>query len=214
VKILSLGIIFSFLLWSLLLSFFGHYLVKGVITCKKASAHRNCFLLSFFCFIAFLVFFVFVPSHFFFAEFIFLSLLITISASDFCTFFIPTLLTLGFIPLGCISALYNYLPITFTQSIIGTVFGYTVLQFFSHIYKKKTGIQGIGGGDFDMLALIGAFTGFYGVWSALTIGSALGSCLGIIYYFKEKTFLHSPFPFGPLLALGTYCYLIYSFIFY
>lgn len=209
-NIVSLEIIFSLLVWSFFLSFLGHYFVKDFIISTKNSEHVCCILFSLFAFCAFLVFFIFVPKQFFFSEFIFLSLLVIISASDFCTLLIPTILTIGFIPFGLISAFYHYLPITFAESIIGTLFGYTILQIFSFAYKKKTGIQGIGEGDFDMLALIGVFTGYYGVWVALTIGSALGSCIGIIYYCIKRSALKMPFPFGPLLAIGSYCYLMYS----
>ncbi len=201
---------FSLFLWAFFLSLLGHYFVKDIITSKKALNHLHCILFAIFAFCAFLFLLIFVPTQFFFAEFIFLSLLVIISASDFCTLLIPTILTVGCIPFGLMGAFYNYLPITFTESIIGMVFGYTILQIFSFIYKKKTGIQGIGEGDFDMLALIGVFTGYYGVWASLTIGSALGSCIGIMYYFIKKSPLQTPFPFGPLLAIGSYCYLIYS----
>jgi leader peptidase (prepilin peptidase)/N-methyltransferase len=170
--------------------------------------------LSLFSFCALFALCALIPSNFFFAQLLFVSLLIAISIGDFCTLFIPTLLTIGFIPVAFMSAWYNYLPITITQSIVGAIFGYTILWLFSYVYTKRTGIQGIGEGDFDMLALIGAFTGFYGSWAALTIGSAVGSCLGILYYFKKKTLHTSPFPFGPLLAFGAYCYVVYMFIVY
>lgn len=213
-KIVSLEIIFSLLAWSLFLSFLGHYFVKNFLVSKKISEHACCIILSIVAFCAFLLLFIFVPTQFFFPKFTFLSLLVIISTSDFCTLLIPTVLIVGFIPFGLISAFYNYLPITFTESIIGILFGYTILQIFAFAYKKKTGIQGIGEGDFDMLALIGSFTGYYGVWVALTIGSALGSCIGIIYYFIKKPVLQMPFAFGPLLAIGSYCYLIYLCLIY
>jgi leader peptidase (prepilin peptidase)/N-methyltransferase len=214
VKTVSLEVAFLFFAWSLFLFLFAHYLVKDFVHSKKIFYHSPCFILSLFSFLSLLVFFVLCPSHFFWVEFIFLSVLITLSISDFCTMLIPTLLTIGFVPVAFVSAWYGYLPITFMQSIIGALFGYTVLCLFSYVYTKKTGTQGIGEGDFDILALIGAFTGFYGAWSALTIGSALGSCIGFIYYLKSKTVFHSPFPFGPLLAIGSYCYLLYWLMIY
>jgi len=126
---------------------------------------------------------------------------------------ISTFLTLGAIPLGFLAAYYDYSPISITESIFGAIGGYSALWLFSYCYKQKTDINGIGEGDLDMLAMIGSFLGFYGAWISLTVGSLLGSLIGLIYYFKNKKFQQDPLPFGPLLALGSYCYIIYLIFF-
>jgi len=73
----------------------------------------------------------------------------------------------------------------------------------------------MGEGDFDLLFLIGAFTGIIGCWATITIGSMIGSIVGIINiaYLRLSTTntdasLTTKIPFGPFLALGAILYVM------
>ena len=63
------------------------------------------------------------------------------------------------------------LPLTAYESILGAVFGYAVLWIIAQLFHKIRKIEGLGQGDIDLLALIGAFTGVLGAWISLFIGA-------------------------------------------
>jgi leader peptidase (prepilin peptidase) / N-methyltransferase len=69
--------------------------------------------------------------------------------------------------------------------------------------------NGIGEGDFDLMLLIGSFTGILGCWMSITLGSMLGSAYGLSMLFFAKNRINDEFslqttkiPFGPFLAFG------------
>jgi len=103
---------------------------------------------------------------------------------------------------------YGLLPISLRESISGVIFGYLFLLIINYIFKYIRNIDGIGEGDFELLAFIGSFTGIIGCWMSITIGSLLGSLYGMLCLF----FVHSDnrthfvqtrkIPFGPFLAFG------------
>lgn len=72
--------------------------------------------------------------------------------------------------------------------------------------------QGIGEGDFDLLAMIGSFIGIQGVWVTLIIASISASLIGLILIFANKLSRNTKFPFGPFIATGavTYLFSLYS----
>ena len=67
----------------------------------------------------------------------------------------------------------------------------------------------MGEGDFDLLALIGAFTGIKGVFISLFMGSIIGSIIGIILIMFKKSTHTTRFPFGPFLTIGTCIYIFF-----
>ncbi len=120
-------------------------------------------------------------------------------------------MTIWIIPLGFLLAYLNYLPISLSASITGAFFGYSILwvikSLFWYIHKK----EGMGQGDLELMAMIGAFTGPFGCWIVLTIGSLLGSCVGLfLLIFKKKDKFSLKLPFGAFLALGAIVYTILS----
>jgi len=80
--------------------------------------------------------------------------------------------------------------------------GYLIPYIFSKIFKYFTGKEGIGAGDFELLACIGAFTGILGCWLSLVIGSLLGSLFGLTQLISGKASRSTKIPFGPFLAVG------------
>jgi leader peptidase (prepilin peptidase)/N-methyltransferase len=68
----------------------------------------------------------------------------------------------------------------------------------------------MGGGDIKMLAMIGAFLGWKGALASLILASIAGSLIGILLIvLKGKNFKYAV-PFGPFLALGAFCALLYG----
>jgi leader peptidase (prepilin peptidase)/N-methyltransferase len=68
----------------------------------------------------------------------------------------------------------------------------------------------MGEGDMELLAMIGAFLGPYGIWITLLVGSWTGLCMGLIFRRLSKQENPTIIPFGPALAAGAVTYLLWS----
>lgn len=142
--------------------------------------------------------------------FIFLSLLVIVTRSDLATMMIPTYATLQAIPFAFLSAAFGLLHVSLTQSIVGAVSGYLFLWIVGFGYKNYKGADGIGEGDFDLLAMIGAFLGPVGWWSALMIGSTIGSAVAGVMMLFGTAGKATRIPFGPFLSAGAVLYLFFA----
>jgi len=150
--------------------------------------------------------YVYVPHYYFFSYFIFFSALLVTIRSDLETMLISRYATLFLVPVGILLSLLNMLPITSTESIIGSIFGYGVLYGIARLFYTITKKNGLGQGDIDLLAFIGSFTGIIGCWATILVGSIVGSLFGIIYTLIAKPTGQVKLPFGPFLALGAISY--------
>ncbi|MFI5333050.1 MAG: prepilin peptidase [Candidatus Babeliales bacterium] len=149
-----------------------------------------------------------VPLIYFPTYFIFFSALIVTIRSDLETMLISRFVTLFLIPLGIGASALGYLPITLSDSILGIFVSAGFLYAISWLFYKATGKIGIGQGDVELLAFIGAFTGIIGSWVALCIGSVLGSLIGIGYILLSGSKKDTKIPFGPFLAIGAIIYVL------
>ncbi|RMF92658.1 MAG: prepilin peptidase, partial [Candidatus Schekmanbacteria bacterium] len=85
-----------------------------------------------------------------------------------------------------------------------------VLYSIGWIYEKITGIEGMGGGDIKLLAMIGSFTGIKGVIVTLFSGSLLGSIFGlviILFLGKDRKY---PIPYGIFLSFGALIFILFG----
>jgi leader peptidase (prepilin peptidase)/N-methyltransferase len=103
---------------------------------------------------------------------------------------------------------FKLLPIPLTQSIAGALIGYLSLWSIATIHYCITKKQGLGEGDFDLLALIGAYTGLEGILCTLLIASWSGTIIAGIYLLVTRNKLTARIPFAPFLALGAIIYVI------
>jgi len=124
-------------------------------------------------------------------------------------------MTLFFVPFGLFMSHYKLLPLSLTEALAGSLFGYGTLFIINSLFKYVRNIDGIGEGDFDLLLFIGSFTGIIGCWMSITIGSIVGSLFGFLFIILANN-NHSKYsiqnikiPFGPFLALGA---IIFVFI--
>lgn len=150
-----------------------------------------------------------------FAYFILISALLIIVRTDLETMQISRFTTLFLIPLAFAFSLtyysnYPLLPLNISDVLKGALFGYFILFFTNKIFFYLTKKQGMGQGDLDLLALIGAFTGVTGAWISLMIGSIVGSLAGITMMHYKGCKLGSQIPFGPFLAFGAISYILFQ----
>ena len=137
---------------------------------------------------------------------LFFSALIVSVRTDLETMLISRYATLALVPVGIALSFFGFLPQTAYTSLLGAFFGYYLMYGIRATFKLVTGKIGIGQGDLDLMALIGAFTGALGCWITLSIGSVVGALLGSIYLTMTKQSTSHPLPFGPFLALSACVY--------
>lgn len=154
--------------------------------------------------------FVYVPASYWFAYFIFFSALIVSVRTDLEHMLISQYMNIFLIPLSIVFCIMDMLPITPYESILGAIGGYSFLYALSYIFRNLTGKECMGDGDLDLLAYIGSCTGIMGCWLTLTIGSLLGSFLGVAYIFYTGRTQATRIPFGPFLATGAIIYVLFQ----
>ena len=159
--------------------------------------------------------FTLINPQYWFGYFLFFSALIVTIRSDFETMLISRYVTLFAIPIGWLLSLLGLLPITVMQSVLGTALGYAILLAIARFFSWITGKEGMGQGDLELLAFIGSFTGSFGCWIALLLGSVIGSLFGIGTMIILKRTQNVRIPFGPFLAGGAMLFVLYQkFLFF
>ncbi|KKP95713.1 MAG: Type 4 prepilin-like protein leader peptide-processing enzyme [candidate division TM6 bacterium GW2011_GWE2_36_25] len=155
---------------------------------------------------------LFVDSHYWLAYGLFFSVLLINTRTDLQEMVIPSATSLYLVPIGWICAFTKLIPLTPLQSIFGSFAGYLILFSIAKIFYFITKKDGLGEGDFDLLALVGAFTGINGVFASLFYGSIGGSIIGIFLMIFGNYSKNSKLPFGPFLALGALVHIFNPFL--
>ena len=150
-----------------------------------------------------------IPAKYFPVYFIFFSALIVTIRTDFDKMLISRFMTLYLIPVGIVAAFIQKLSLTPTASIIGSIFGYSILWIAKKISHLITKQDALGQGDLDLLAFIGAFTGPLGCWISLLIGSTIGTLISLIYMIITKKQV-TTIPFGPYLSFGAMTFVLFE----
>jgi leader peptidase (prepilin peptidase)/N-methyltransferase len=123
---------------------------------------------------------------------------------------IPQLFTLWLIPMGFLFAVCGFLDVGIVESVVGAIVGYGILWVVATLFRVCTKKDGMGVGDMELLAMIGAFIGPVGVWVTLLIASLTGSIIGGIYLLGTKQGKMTRIPFGPFLALGGMSFVLFQ----
>jgi leader peptidase (prepilin peptidase)/N-methyltransferase len=136
-----------------------------------------------------------------FGAIVFTGFLISMSGIDLRTQLLPDSLTLPLMWLGLIAASDSlYMPVK--PALLGAVAGYASLWSVWWVFKQLTGKEGMGHGDFKLLAAIGAWTGLKGILPTILISSLVGAIIGSIYLAMKGRDRSVPIPFGPYLAIA------------
>ena len=77
-------------------------------------------------------------------------------------------------------------------------------------YHALTKKEGMGGGDIKLLAMVGALLGWKGALTSLMVGAFLGSIIGVALMILKGKDTKYAIPFGPFLALGAFCSLLWG----
>ena len=151
-------------------------------------------------------------------SFVFVAALIVISFIDLDVRIVPDVISLPGIVLGLVFSTASYfffndepgiIP-TPISSLIGILAGGGFLLATAWLYEKFTGVEGMGGGDIKLLAMIGAFLGWPAIPVTLFIASLLGSVVGITCMVLTGAGRRLALPFAPFLCSGALAYLFYA----
>jgi leader peptidase (prepilin peptidase)/N-methyltransferase len=122
---------------------------------------------------------------------------------DLRTFRLPDVITFPLILSGLlVSSFSNQWLVSFQDSAIGAILGYTSLWLLNLLYRLTKKQDGIGMGDAKLLAALGAWLGWYALPGILLIASLSGLLGGFIWLQWNKQNHRSAFPFGPFLAIA------------
>lgn len=136
--------------------------------------------------------------------------LIALAAIDLEHQLLPDGLTLSLLWLGLMFSASVGGFATPTEAIFGAVAGYGLLWLVFHAFFYLTGKEGLGYGDFKLLAALGAWLGWSSLPLVLFIGSVLGTLAGIFMIVVHKKGKDTPLAFGPYLAIGGWVALLWG----
>jgi leader peptidase (prepilin peptidase)/N-methyltransferase len=125
--------------------------------------------------------------------------MIALAFIDLDTFYLPDDITLPLLWTGLLfnlGGVFSDLP----SAVIGAAGGYLALWAVFWIYKLATGKEGMGYGDFKLLAAIGAWLGWKMLPLAILLSSVVGAVIGILLIIFARHGRNVPIPFGPYLA--------------
>jgi leader peptidase (prepilin peptidase)/N-methyltransferase len=135
------------------------------------------------------------------ATLVFIGALIALTFIDFDTQLLPDDITLPLLWLGLLLNL-NGAYTTLPNAVVGAVAGYLILWSVYWAFKLATGKEGMGFGDFKLLAALGAWMGWQMLPLIIILSSAVGAVVGIALMVFAQHGRNIPIPFGPYLAGG------------
>jgi leader peptidase (prepilin peptidase)/N-methyltransferase len=135
--------------------------------------------------------------------------LLALAAIDADTTLLPDDLTLPLIWIGLLINLRpTYAPLP--EAVIGAVAGYLSLWSVYWVFKLVTGKEGMGYGDFKLLAGLGAWLGWKMLFPIILMASLVGALVGIALIVLARRGREIPIPFGPYLAAAGFLVLLYG----
>ncbi|MEN9544691.1 MAG: hypothetical protein RLZZ598_1524 [Pseudomonadota bacterium] len=130
----------------------------------------------------------------------FVATLLALALIDWDTTLLPDSLTLPLIWAGLIAAALGWSGLALTTAVWGAVAGYLALWSVYWLFKLTTGKEGMGAGDFKLLAALGAWLGWQMLLPIVLAASLLGAVVGIAMKFSGALREGRYVPFGPFLA--------------
>ncbi len=135
--------------------------------------------------------------------------LIALSMIDYHTKLLPDNITLPLLWLGLLFNLFNVYT-DLPTAVIGAMAGYLSLWTVYHIFRLITGKEGMGYGDFKLLAVFGAWLGWQLLPLIILLSSFVGAAFGIgliVFRGRDK---NNPIPFGPYIAIAGWIALLWG----
>jgi leader peptidase (prepilin peptidase)/N-methyltransferase len=128
----------------------------------------------------------------------FVSAMIVVTLVDYDARIVPDVITLPGIALGVLFSLIT--PLTVVGSLIGAAAGFLLFLGIAWAYRRLTGIDGLGGGDIKLAAMLGAFLGYQGLFLTVFAASLAGTVVGVGMMLLGRGGRKTALPFGTFLA--------------
>ncbi|MGZ8254521.1 MAG: prepilin peptidase [Burkholderiaceae bacterium] len=133
--------------------------------------------------------------------------LVALTFIDADTTLLPDDLTLPLLWLGLAANLVGtFVPLK--DAVIGAIAGYLILWSIYWLFKLTTGKEGMGYGDFKLLAALGAWLGWKALLPIVLLSSLVGAVVGIVLIVLARRGREIPIPFGPYLAAAGFIVLL------
>jgi len=135
--------------------------------------------------------------------------LIALTFIDADTTLLPDSMTLPLLWTGLLANTWGtFVPLD--QAVLGAVAGYLALWSIYWLFKLATGKEGMGFGDFKLLAALGAWMGWKMLLPIILLSSVVGAAVGIVLIILARRGREIPIPFGPYLAAAGFIALLYG----
>lgn len=135
--------------------------------------------------------------------------LIVLSLIDVDHQLLPDAITLPVLWLGLVLSLFPVFA-DVRSSLIGAAAGYLALWIVYQLFRLITGREGMGYGDFKLLALLGAWLGWQALPLIVLLSSVVGAVLGATLMLVQGRDRHHAIPFGPYLAIAGWIALLWG----
>ena len=127
--------------------------------------------------------------------------LIAMAGIDVDRQLLPDVLTLPLLWIGLLASLWPAAGFASPRdALIGAAAGYLILWAVFHLFRLVTGKEGMGYGDFKLLAAIGAWLGWQLLPLVLLLAAVVGTAVGVTLIVMRRHGRNVPIPFGPYLA--------------
>jgi leader peptidase (prepilin peptidase) / N-methyltransferase len=143
------------------------------------------------------------------AALVFTGILVAASGIDLRTTLLPDSLTLPLLWLGLLLSLAT-LFVSPQAAILGAAAGYLSLWCVFWLFKLVTGKEGMGYGDFKLLAALGAWCGADALLSIILLSSFVGALIGGAWLAVRGRDRATPIPFGPFLAIAGWLQFVFG----
>ncbi len=159
-----------------------------------------------------------ISPRYFVVSFAFVGALIVISFIDLDVRIVPDVISLPGIIVGLALSVAGYFLVSGespivpspVSSVLGILAGGGFLLATAWIYEKVTGVEGMGGGDIKLLAMIGAFLGWPSIPITLFFASLVGSVVGIACMVATGAGRRLALPFAPFLCSGALLFIFFG----
>lgn len=132
----------------------------------------------------------------------FTTVLLALSVIDWQTTLLPDDLTQTLVWSGLLASSMGWLALPLSHAVWGAVVGYASLWAIATTFERITGKQGMGAGDFKLLAGLGAWLGPLALLPVVMLASIGGACVGLFLKFTNRLSDDGYVPFGPFLAIA------------
>jgi leader peptidase (prepilin peptidase)/N-methyltransferase len=135
--------------------------------------------------------------------------LVALAVIDLDHHLLPDDITLPFLWLGLVFNLFGTYT-TVQSSLIGAMAGYVTLWVVYQLFRLATGKEGMGYGDFKLLAMLGAWLGWQALPAVILLSSVVGAAVGITLILLRGHDRNIPIPFGPYIAAAGWIALLWG----